>query len=120
MCLIDGDGYIFQFAKLAQGRFGGLQCAQLLAETIHEWVHQQISVEQSQLHVSLFVNKRGLYETLKRCNESAAADGLEAFLLGFNQAAERFIAVDVGDGKEVVDCKMRGQSTRGIDRPVDF
>ena len=54
------------------------------------------------------MNKRGLHEALKRCNKKDAADGLEGFMLGFTTAAERFMVVDVGDGKEMADAKIKG------------
>lgn len=32
--------------------------------------------------------------------------------MGFNQAAERFIIVDVGSGKEAADAKIKGKTPR--------
>lgn len=90
---------------MTQGRSGGRLAAQKLTEAIR----QHSSFDQYQLHVWVFVNKRGLSDTLKKCNKKDAADGLDAFILGFNQAAERFVMVDVGDGKEMVDSKIKGQ-----------
>ncbi|KAJ3550976.1 hypothetical protein NM688_g4956 [Phlebia brevispora] len=103
VCVIDGDGYIFAFPFLAQGRPGGRLAAQKLAETIRA----NLSREQCQIHAWVFVNKRGLCDVLRRCNHKDAADGFEAFMWGFNQAAERFLMVDVGDGKEMVDAKVK-------------
>lgn len=38
----------------------------------------------------------------------AARDALDEFVLGFNQACERFAMVDVGSGKEAAEAKMKG------------
>ncbi|THG95506.1 hypothetical protein EW026_g6163 [Hermanssonia centrifuga] len=103
VCLIDGDGTIFSLSQIAQGVPGGRSVAAKLTEAIRQYLPS----DQFQLHVWLYFNKRGLSETLRRCDRRDAADGLEAFVWGFNQAAERFMMVDVGAGKEVVDAKVK-------------
>lgn len=40
----------------------------------------------------------------------AARDAFDEFMLGFNQACERFAIVDVGSGKEAADAKMKGMA----------
>lgn len=113
MCVIDGDGCIFALPYLAQGRQGG----RLAAQKISEAIRQYLSNEQYQIHVWVFVNKRGLCDALRKCNKKDAADGFDAFMLGFNGAAERFIIVDVGDGKEMVDSKVKGPYIV-VERPI--
>lgn len=80
------------------------------AQKLYESIRHHLSNEQYQIHVWVFVNKRGLCDALRKCGKKDAADGFDNFMLGFNQAAERFIVVDVGDGKEMVDSKVKGVS----------
>lgn len=65
---------------------------------------------QFQLHVYVFHNRRGLMATLKRCGYAEAAVMFDDFVVGFNQAAERFAMIDAGELKEGSDHKMRGKS----------
>lgn len=47
-----------------------------------------------------FLNKKGLADSLFRAKYIADRQLLDDFLVGFNQAGERFLMVDVGPGKE--------------------
>lgn len=64
---------------------------------------------QYQLWVYVFFNKRGLMDTFGRVGLISSKMKLEDFVLGFNQAAERFLMVDVGNAKEAADAKIKGQ-----------
>lgn len=64
--------------------------------------------EPFQLHVWVFFNKSGLSEAMKRHGRDDARANLDYFVHGFNQAAGRFMMVDIGYGKEVADAKIRG------------
>ena len=83
---------------------GGREAAQKL----NEYIKEQVQTEHEKLHVWIFVNLRGLNVTLRKCGFEEAADGLDSFVWGFNQAAERFAMIDVGSGKEAVDAKVKG------------
>lgn len=63
-----------------------------------------------QLRAYVFLNKRGLADALGRCGQPIAKNKLDDFVLGINQAAERFWVVDVGYGKEAADGKVRSES----------
>jgi len=56
----------------------------------------------------MFFNKRGLMETFGRIGNFVAKTRFEDFCMGFNEAAERFLMVDVGSGKEAADAKIKG------------
>ena len=55
------------------------------------------------------MNKRGLMDTFGRVGLLSAKTKFEEFTLGFNQAAERFMMVDVGGAKEAADAKIKGE-----------
>ena len=40
---------------------------------------------------------------------------LENFVHGFNQAAERFVMVDIGYGKEMADAKIKGMTNHTVE-----
>lgn len=63
-----------------------------------------------QLWVYVFLNRRGLGDTFGRLGLLAAKAKFEEFIMGFNQAAERFIMLDVGSAKEAADAKIKGIS----------
>jgi hypothetical protein len=102
--LIDGDGAIFLPSLIAEGKAGGHEAASRLAESIKAY----LDPHQFQLHVYVFHNRRGLMATLKRCGHNEAAMMFDDFVVGFNQAAERFAMIDAGELKEGSDHKMRG------------
>jgi hypothetical protein len=102
--LIDGDGAIFLPSLIADGKKGGHEAASRLAERIKA----HFEPHQFQLHVYVFHNRRGLTTTLKRSGHGDAAIMFDDFVVGFNQAAERFAMIDAGELKEGSDHKMRG------------
>lgn len=102
--LIDGDGAIFLPSLIAEGKKGGHEAASRLTENIKAY----LDLPQFQLHVYVFHNRRGLMATLKRCGYGDAATMFDDFVVGFNQAAERFAMIDAGELKEGSDHKMRG------------
>ena len=102
--LIDGDGAIFLPSLIAEGKKGGHEAASRLTENIKA----HLDPHQFQLHVYVFHNRRGLITTLKRSGYVDAAAMFDDFVVGFNQAAERFAMIDAGELKEGSDHKMRG------------
>ncbi|KIM81183.1 hypothetical protein PILCRDRAFT_821629 [Piloderma croceum F 1598] len=66
-----------------------------------------LDVDQKNFWVHVFYNKRGLMDALGHAGHWAAKQGFEDFSIGFNQAAERFVMVDVGNGKEAADAKVK-------------
>jgi hypothetical protein len=55
----------------------------------------------------MYCNKAGLSETLISRN-LCSREEFEAFIIGFNQSAPLFSVVDVGNGKEAADAKVKG------------
>lgn len=104
MALIDGDGAIFLPSLIAEGKQGGHEAASRLAKGIKN----HLGPQQFKLRVYVFHNRRGLAATLKRHGYSEAAAMFDEFVVGFNQAAERFAIIDAGELKEGSDNKIRG------------
>jgi len=101
--LIDGDGAIFHPSFIEEGRRGGREAAARLTKEIKA----HLEPHQFKLHVHVFHNRRGLMTTLKRHGYNEAAALFDDFVVGFNQAAERFAIIDAGELKEGSDHKIR-------------
>ncbi|KAH8830711.1 hypothetical protein DL96DRAFT_1695808 [Flagelloscypha sp. PMI_526] len=102
--IIDGDGAIFNGDLVIQGSSGGHAAARKLNDQICEKLSNLPSF---QLRAFVFLNKRGLADAFGRAGLTNAKSKLDEFILGINQAAERFYVVDVGYGKEAADAKVR-------------
>ena len=114
VCLIDGDGNIFSADFIQQGQAGGrLAASQLfkgLTDHLTSLDPSDASIPaRSQLWLTIYCNKSGLLDTLTS-NAVCTAEQFEAFVLGFNQASPLFSIVDVGNGKEAADSKIKGVS----------
>ncbi|TFK55823.1 hypothetical protein OE88DRAFT_1731464 [Heliocybe sulcata] len=105
--LIDGDGTIFSSSLLAQGREGGRSAARQLTESIRQYLSDLNNFHEVQLWVYIFFNKSGLLGAFQRLGFRDEGQHFEEFMIGFNQAGERFLMVDVGNAKEAADAKLR-------------
>lgn len=94
---------------VARGKAGGQDAAQMLSDSILQHLSVNYGANQYQLWVYVFFNKRGLTDALGRGGNLMAKQKFEDFLMGFNQAAERFLMVDVGGAKEAADAKIKGK-----------
>lgn len=79
-----------------------------MTESVRHRLAPDLGHQKFHLWVYLFYNKRGLLETFARVGLSAARQKFDDFIIGFNQAAERFLMVDVGGSKEAADAKIKG------------
>ncbi|KAF9247164.1 hypothetical protein BU15DRAFT_58049 [Melanogaster broomeanus] len=120
ICLLDGDGTIFSADLMNQGQEGGLEAARMLTEKIRQYLSSDHAYEQFHLWVYLFYNKRGLLDTFGRVGLTAAKQRFEDFIMGFNQAAERFVMVDVGGSKEAADAKIKVHLEDNIRLPQTY
>jgi hypothetical protein len=109
ICLIDGDGSIFSNDLIADGQAGGHLAAKMLSESTAQYLSSNCAINQYQLWVYVFFNKRGLLETFGKAGLQLPKARLDDFVMGFNQAAERFLMIDVGNGKEAADAKIKGE-----------
>lgn len=111
LCLIDGDGNIFSADLIKQGQSGGRQAAMLLTKGLMDHLTSIDPSETSvpsrgQVWLTIYCNKSGLVETLT-ANAVCTVEEFEAFVLGFNQSSPLFSIVDVGNGKEAADSKIK-------------
>ncbi|KAJ3793753.1 hypothetical protein GGU11DRAFT_375549 [Lentinula aff. detonsa] len=118
--LIDGDGAIFSKELIIQGQAGGLLAAQKLSDSIIQHLSEQYGSHHYQLWVYVFLNKKGLMEALGRLGSPLLKNSFEDFVTGFNQAAERFSMLDVGNAKEAADAKIKCHLEDDIRLPQTF
>jgi hypothetical protein len=57
-------------------------------------------------------------EAFGRFGNTMTKAKFEDFYIGFNQAAEKFLMVDVGSGKEAADAKIKGRNSPLFTPPV--
>jgi hypothetical protein len=81
----------------------------MLSEATAQYLSSNCAINQHQLWVYVFFNKRGLLETFGKAGLQLPKARLDDFVMGFNQAAERFLMIDVGNGKEAADAKIKGR-----------
>lgn len=118
--LLDGDGAIFLPHLIARGQVGGQKAAIMLLEGIKEHMLSLGDNRQFQISVYIFFNRQGLTKTLGYCGHPAARVHFDDFVVGFNQATERLLMVDVGSDKEAADSKMRAFLDDEIRLPQTF
>lgn len=103
LCLIDGDGCIFNEDLLILGAEGGRSAALRLRR--HIMAHYGSNQD---LLVHIFFNREGLGKTLKTYL-GIQPGTFNAFITGFNTASPLMSMLDVGVGKEAADAKIREQ-----------
>nr|GAT51386.1 predicted protein [Mycena chlorophos] len=106
--LIDGDGAIFSTQLIAQGHKGGHAAALRLADFTTQTLIENYGQRAYQLWVYVFFNKQGLLTTFRRSGLASVTGKFDEFVIGFNEATERFLMVDVGGAKEAADAKLKG------------
>lgn len=102
-------GTIFSPELIAQGQEGGHIAAKILTESIRLEISTKYHIDDFKLWVYTFYNKRGLVDAIGRAGFSMAKQKFDDFAFGFNQAADRYVMVDVGSGKEAADAKIKGR-----------
>ncbi|KAF8607277.1 hypothetical protein BDV93DRAFT_603899 [Ceratobasidium sp. AG-I] len=101
VCLIDGDGCIFNKDLLMLGTEGGREAASWLRQ--HIVAHHGTNAD---ILVHVFFNREGLGRALKTHLNLQPAT-FSAFINGFNTASPLMSMLDVGAGKEAADAKIR-------------
>ena len=106
--MIDGDGAVFDLDLIAKGIPGGRDAGLQLEKGVTEYLHTQ---EGHQLWAYVFLDKHGVTKALRYSPKPEAAGTLSDFMVGFSQASQRFMVVDVGGEKEAADAKITGSVT---------
>jgi hypothetical protein len=68
--------------------------------------------KRAQVWLTVYLNKSGLAETVAN-KGFCTLDEFDDFVIGFNQASPLFSVVDVGNGKEAADAKIKGELQLG-------
>lgn len=67
-----------------------------------------------EIWIHVFLNKSGLRALFRRLGRPLAANSLDNFIIGMNEAAKTIMVVDVGQKKEAADSKIKGGCNRGF------
>ncbi|KAG8986943.1 hypothetical protein FRB93_005003 [Tulasnella sp. JGI-2019a] len=124
---MSGDGAIFSDSFLNRGREGGRDAAAALNAGLKSYLesynatlsnHDNRSktddmngfstsrIMSPQIVCTIYFNRMGLCNTLQ-ANTVCTSQRFLDFFVGFNQASPLYTLVDVGDGKEAADAKLR-------------
>lgn len=107
LTLLDGDGYIFDRTLLCKGESGGREAAQILTNGIMRYIAKQPDrPSQVVLWTMWFLSREKLEATLVRSGV-CSQEQFRYFMKGFSSAHPLFSVVDVSDGKEAADAKIR-------------
>lgn len=106
VCLLDGDGCIFEQDYLRDGQEGGIRAAAELSSQVMRYMRQSQMPPGTKVITMVFLAKSGLESVLHR-NGICTPDEFTNFLNGFVGAHQLFSIVDVGMGKEAADHKLR-------------
>ncbi|PWW75562.1 hypothetical protein C7212DRAFT_281991 [Tuber magnatum] len=104
--LVDGDGMVFTEDLLAKGKPGGAEAGKLLIQALTE---SRWAGSTPEVHVKVFVNMYKLANILQISGRVKEPKNFKDFATGFIQAKEHLYFIDVGDGKEMVDSRIRAE-----------
>ncbi|KAK3115013.1 hypothetical protein LTR53_006098 [Teratosphaeriaceae sp. CCFEE 6253] len=110
LCLLDGDGAVFQDYLLAMGNDGGADCAHQLHTELRNHLrttYPESNVADWGIVVHVILNMQGLGNKLQACGIISTPNELVAFGRAFSLAQPLFSFIDVGGGKERADHKVR-------------
>ncbi|KXT08868.1 hypothetical protein AC579_6757 [Pseudocercospora musae] len=110
LCLIDGDGALFEDDLYNMGRDGGSEAAYRLHADIQSHlksIYPDANVDDWSIIVQVILNQQGLASKLQNCGIIMNPNELAAFARAFGLAQPLFSFVDVGSGKERADHKIR-------------
>lgn len=109
LCLIDGDGYLFDESLIRQGAIGGGEAANRLLNNIKAHVQKYDGAVHWKIIVRVYVNLEGLLKKYAYIGFNEEEKALRQFVAGFTQSQPLFDFVDAGQGKERADHKIKEQ-----------
>jgi len=123
VALIDGDGAPFVDELLQAGIDGGEKAAiRLQTEIKHyiEGLYSKAAGSDWSVMVQIFANLDGMARKLYACGKITDAQHFLRLIREFNSTQPLFSFVDVGQGKERADNRMRGKPAQAWPaRPLD-
>ncbi|KAK8057394.1 hypothetical protein PG996_011331 [Apiospora saccharicola] len=112
----DADVYVFDEELLRKGERGGVEAADALLAAVQSYVKETLRFSaEADIVVRAFANITGLRDSLQRRGSPCDVGQLRAFVSGFNNRQALFDFVDVGNGKERADSKIRENISFFID-----
>ncbi|KAF2416981.1 hypothetical protein EJ08DRAFT_703525 [Tothia fuscella] len=109
--VIDGDGAIFHQDLLTAGQDRGSDAASRLHIAVKRYVQERYEhLRDYSVIVSIFANLEGLGRKLASVGFVQSPHGLRAFARSFTLHQPLFNIIDVGEGKERADYKVKGTS----------
>lgn len=102
LCLIDGDGYIFDKKFLEKGYEGGREAAAALTKQLHH----DIDNNSTNLWTCVYYNHYGLRKALSKYQD-VQEQTFDDFCDGFRSASQLIHMMDVGRKKEAADEKIK-------------
>ncbi|KAL8810438.1 MAG: hypothetical protein Q9223_007757 [Gallowayella weberi] len=109
LCLIDGDGYLFNDNLISQGANGGGEAATRLLDNIKRHIQHFEGAMQWKIMVRIYANLEGLLKKYTYINFVEEKKALLQFVVGFTQIQPLFDFIDAGQGKERADHKIKEQ-----------
>ncbi|CAE6426543.1 unnamed protein product [Rhizoctonia solani] len=100
ICLVDGDGYIFEKKLLVNGYEGGREAAASLTRQLH----QDLGNTSTSLWTCVYYNHSGLKKVLSKA-QIVSESTFDEFCDGFRSASQLIHMMDVG--KEAADEKIK-------------
>ncbi|KAL8754885.1 MAG: hypothetical protein Q9199_004029 [Rusavskia elegans] len=109
LCLIDGDGYLFEDNLVSQGATGGGEAANRLLNNIKCHIQKHDGAMHWKIIVRVYANIEGLLKKFAYIGFTEEEKALRQFVAGFTQSQPLFDFVDAGQGKERADHKIKEQ-----------
>lgn len=90
------------------GKAGGTEAGRILLQELTNELKAEFANESMDIHVKIFANLYKLATVLQLADRVKESKQFKEFALGFTQSREHLYFIDVGDGKEMVDSRVRG------------
>lgn len=108
LCAINGDEFLFKKELIVQGYQGGRLAAQIITQTIAEYLaNEDIHVfGRLSFWINIYFNKTALKEFFLEAHY-CTPDQFDDFIAGFTHASPRFLAIDGCNSKDAIEAKIR-------------
>lgn len=105
---MDGDGYNFPDNLIRQGLKGGQQAAQHLESQTQNYLKGVRDGTQLKIIVRIFMSLDNLSRVYRGIGVISDTNTMRQFMVGFVQTHGLFDVIDVGEGQERADHKLKG------------
>jgi hypothetical protein len=110
--LVDGDGAIFRDEFLRDPTQGAREAALSLQREVMNYLNDtSLNSDNVTVLVRIFVNLHGLATKMRSLDIIQSENDMRMFAVSFNNSRAEFDLINVGNGKENADSKMRSICT---------